>query len=141
MSSSSIPDAISRDELLRIQVNAEPDFVPAEPSAEKPLYDGLTKTQVEELAMETLRGMTRKCKDPMVEKRMMLAMAMSWVRWHTEMAQQAMPAASDSETSEAATEFATCLLRDAGKAQAIYTLVHDIGMDNDFILGCNEDED
>jgi hypothetical protein len=35
---------------------------------------------------------------------------------------------------EAATEFATCLLRDAGKAQAIYTLVHDISMDNDFIL-------
>jgi hypothetical protein len=35
---------------------------------------------------------------------------------------------------EAATEFATCLLRDAGKAQAIYTLIHDISMDNDFIL-------
>ena len=27
---SSIPDSISRDELLRIQVNAEPDFVPAD---------------------------------------------------------------------------------------------------------------
>ena len=30
---SSIPDSISRDELLRIQVNAEPDFVPAETPA------------------------------------------------------------------------------------------------------------
>ena len=30
---SSIPDSISRDELLRLQVNAEPDFVPAETPA------------------------------------------------------------------------------------------------------------
>ena len=65
---SSIPDAISTDALLRLQVNAEPDFVPAEPSKEKPLYDGLTETEVQELAMETLRGMSKKCKDPMVEK-------------------------------------------------------------------------
>ena len=138
---SSIPDSISTDELLRIQVNAEPDFVPAEPSVEKPLYDGLTQAQVEELAMETLRGMTKKCKDPMVEKCMMLAVAASWIRWHTEMAQQAMPATADSDKAEQATEFATCLLRDAGKAQAIYTLVHDIGMDNDFILGIDQDSE
>jgi hypothetical protein len=138
---SSIPDAISTDELLRIQVNAEPDFVPAEPSVEKPLYDGLTATEVQELAMETLRGMSRKCKDPMVEKCMMLAMAASWIRWHTEMAQQVMPSTSDSEKGEEATEFATCCLRDAGKAQAIYTLVHDIGMDNDFILGIDQDSE
>ena len=30
---SSIPDSISTDELLRLQVNAEPDFVPAETPA------------------------------------------------------------------------------------------------------------
>ena len=41
--------------------------------------------------------------------------------------------------SEKATEFSTCLLRDAGKAQAVYTLVHDISMDNDFILGLHPD--
>ena len=138
---SSIPDAISTDELLRIQVNAEADFVPAEPAEEKRLYDGLTATEVQELAMETLRGMSRKCKDPMVEKCMMLAMAMSWIQWHTELAQLAMKDASDSSKGEQATEFATCLLRDAGKAQAIYTLVHDIGMDNDFILGSESNED
>ena len=138
---SSIPNAISTDELLRIQVNAEPDFVPAEPSKEEPLYDGLTQTQVEELAMETLRGMTRKCKDPMVEKCMMLAMAASWISWHTQLAQVAMQDASHSEKGEEATGFATCLLRDAGKAQAIYTLVHDISMDNDFITGDNMDSD
>lgn len=141
MSSSSIPDSISRDELLRIQVNAEPDFVPAEPTDEKRLYDGLTATEVQELAMETLRGMSRKCKDPMVEKCMMLAIAISWVRWHTEMAQGVMPATADSAKSDEAAEFASCLLRDAGKAQAIYTLVHDIGMDNDFILGSESNED
>ena len=136
---SSIPDSISTDELLRLQVNAEADFVPAEPSAEKPLYDGLTKKEVEELAMKTLRGMSKKCKDPMVEKCIMLAIAASWIQWHTEMAQQIMPDTADSDTKEAATEFATCLLRDAGKAQAIYTLVHDISMDNDFILGSTSD--
>ena len=141
MSSSSIPDAISRDELLKIQVNAEPDFVPAEPSKEEPLYDGLTETEVQDLAMETLRGMSKKCKDPMVEKCMMLAMAASWIRWHTEMAQQAMPATADCDQAEQATEFVTCLLRDAGKAQAIYTLVRDISMDNDFITGDNMSED
>ncbi len=138
---SSIPDAISTDELLRIQVNAEADYVPAEPSVEKPLYDGLTATEVQELAMETLRGMSRKCKDPMVEKCMMLAMAVSWIRWHTDLAQLAMQDAADCSKGEEATEFATCLLRDAGKAQAIYTLVHDISMDNDFITGDNQDSD
>ena len=138
---SSIPDSISTDALLRLQVDAEPDFVPAEPSAEKPLYDGLTQDEVQELAMETLRGMSRKCKDPMVEKCIMLAIAMSWIKWHTDMAQEIMPTTADSDKSEAATEFATCLLRDAGKAQAIYTLAHDIGMDNDFILGLDQSED
>jgi len=137
---SSIPDSISTDALLRLQVNAEPDFVPAEPSVEKPLYDGLTAIEVQELAMETLRGMNRKCKDPMVEKCMMLAMAMSWIKWHTDFAQDIMSEVSGPK-GEAATEFATCLLRDAGKAQAIYTLVRDIGMDNDFILGLDQNED
>ena len=134
---SSIPDSISTDALLKLQVNAEPDFVPAEPADEKRLYDGLTATEVQELAMETLRGMSRKCKDPMVEKCMMLAMAMSWIKWHTELAQEIMPATADPDKDEEATEFATALLRDAGKAQAIYTLAHDIGMDNDFILDLN----
>ena len=138
---SSIPDAISTDELLRIQVNAEADFVPAESTEEKPLYDGLTATEVQALAMETLRGMSRKCKDPMVEKCVMLAIAMSWIKWHTNLAQEIMPATADSDKSEEATEFATCLLRDAGKSQAIYTLVHDIGMDHDFILGFESNED
>jgi len=138
---SSIPDSISKDALLRLQVNAEPDFVPAETPVEETLYDGLTATEVQKLAMETLRGMSRKCKDPMVEKCMMLAMAMSWVKWHTDLAQDIMSEVSGSN-GEAATEFATCLLRDAGKAQAIYTLVHDISMDNDFILNLeSSDED
>jgi len=138
---SSIPNAISTDELLRLKVNAEPDFVPAETPVEEHLYDGLTARQVQELAMETLRGMSKKCSDPMVEKCMMLAMAMSWIKWHTDMAQEIMPSSADSEHAEEATEFATCLLRDAGKAQAVYTLVHDIGMDNDFILGFNQDSE
>ena len=118
---SSIPDAISTDELLRIQVNAEPDFVPTEPSKEKPLYDDLTQAQVQELAMETLRGMTRKRKDPMVEKCMMLAMAASWIQWHTDLAQLAMQDASDSDKGQQATEFATCLLLAAilGKAEVM----------------------
>ena len=140
MSSSSIPNAISTDELLRLKVNAQPDFVPAETSVEEHLYDGLTAHQVQELAMETLRGMSKKCCDPMVEKCMMLAMAMSWVKWHTELGQLAM-ADSCGPNAEEATEFATCLLRDAGKAQAIYGLVHDIAMDNDFILGFNQDSE
>ena len=124
----SVPDSVSMSDLESYAKKA------ATP-VEKPLYDGLTATEVQELAMETLRGMSKKCKDPMVEKCMMLAMAASWIRWHTELAQLAMQDASDSDKGQQATEFATCLLRDAGKAQAIYTLVHDISMDNDFILG------
>ena len=135
---SSIPDSISTDELLRLQVNAEADYVPAEAPDQERLYDGLTQSEVEELAMETLRGMSRKCKDPMVEKCIMLAITMSWIKWHTELAQHVMPDVFGSN-SEKATDFATCLLRDAGKAQAVYTLVHDISMDNDFILGPNPD--
>ena len=138
---SSIPDAISTDELLRLQVNAEADYVPAEPTEEKRLYDGLTATEVQELAMATLNAMSDKCKDPMVEKCMMLAMAVSWIKWHTELSQLAMQDVSDPAKGEQATEFATCLLRDAGKAQAIYTLVHDIQMDNDFVLGLDQDSE
>ena len=100
---SSIPDSVSMSDLEQFAKNA------ATPEEER-LYDGLTQSEVEELAMETLRGMTRKCKDPMVEKCVMLAIAASWIRWHTEMAQQIMPDTADSDAKEAATEFATCLL-------------------------------
>ena len=131
----SVPDSISMSDLESFAKNA------ATPVEEKRLYDGLTASEVQELAMETLRGLSRKCKDPMVEKCMMLAMAMSWIKWHTDVAQEIMPASADADKSEEATEFATCLLRDAGKAQAIYTLVHDIGMDNDFILGLDQNSD
>ncbi len=127
----SIPDSISFKALKEFAQKAGE-------SHEEPLYDGLTESEVKELAMETLRGMTRKCKDPMVEKCIMLAIAMSWVRWHTEMAQQIMPEVHSSD-DEAPANFATCLLRDAGKAQAIYTLARDISMDNDFILSHDED--
>lgn len=129
----SVPDSVSMSDLEQFAKNVAT-------SEEERLYDGLAQSEVEELAMETLRGMSRKCKDPMVEKCIMLAITMSWIKWHTELAQAVMTDVSGPD-SEKATEFATCLLRDAGKAQAIYTLVHDIGMDNDFILGCNEDED
>ena len=137
---SSIPDSISTDALLRLKVNAEADFVPAEAADEERLYDGLTATEVREFAMETLRGMTRKCKDPMVEKCIMMAIAMSWVKWHTEVAELAMKDVSGPNGQEAS-QFATCLLRDAGKAQAIWTLAHDISMDNDFIIHDLEDSE
>ena len=130
---SSIPDSISSEALEAFAKKAEEA---EQCTCDKPLYDGLTASEVQELAMETLRGMTRKCKDPMVEKCMMLAVAMSWVKWHTEMAQHAMLDVNTLD-DEAPAHFATCLLRDAGKAQAVYTLVHDISMDNDFILGPN----
>jgi hypothetical protein len=130
----SVPDSVSLSDLEAFAKKAATETEPR-------LYDGLTATEVQELAMETLRGMSRKCKDPMVEKCMMLAMAMSWIKWHTELAQGVMPATSDSSKSEEATDFATALLRDAGKAQAIYMLVHDIGMDNDFILGLDQDSE
>lgn len=131
----SVPDSISMSDLESFAKNA------TTPVEERRLYDGLTATEVQELAMETLRGMFRKCKDPMVEKCMMLAVAASWIRWQTELSQLAMQDASDPDKGEQASEFAICLLRDAGKAQAIYTLVHDISMDNDFITGNNQNED
>jgi len=56
----SVPDSVSMSDLESYAKKA------ATP-VEKPLYDGLTETEVQELAMETLRGMSRKCKDPMVE--------------------------------------------------------------------------
>ena len=131
----SVPDSISMSDLESFAKNA------ASPVEEKRLYDGLTATEVQKLAMETLRGMSRKCKDPMVEKCVMLAIAMSWIQWHTECGQEIMPTTADPDKCAEATEFATCLLRDAGKAQAIYTLAHDISMDNDFILGLDHNED
>ncbi len=49
----SIPDSISRDELLRIQVNAEPDFVPAESVNQKQYTPEEMSTMVQD-AVETL---------------------------------------------------------------------------------------
>lgn len=95
----SVPDSVSMADLKQFAKNAESPV-------EEPLYDGLTATEVQKLAMETLNGMTRKCKDPMVEKCMMLAMAMSWVISHTNTAQDIMSEVSG-PNGEAATEFST----------------------------------
>ena len=123
MSSSSIPDSISKDALLALQVNAEADFVPHE---EQPLYDGLTQSEVEELAFKTLRKAATVCKDPMLMKVILLSVTYSWIAMHSEMSEAAM---GDNDT-----EAAVCLARDGGKAQAIYQIAQSIGFDNDFTL-------
>jgi len=132
---SSIPDSISSEALEAFAKKAEES---EQCTCEEPLYDGLTGAEVRALAMQTLRDLSSKCKDPMVEKCIMLAISMSWIQWHTEMAQDIMPEVNG-PNDEAPAHFATCLLRDAGKAQAIYTLTRDISMDNDFILDPEKD--
>ena len=123
MSSSSIPDSISKDALLALQVNAEADFVPHE---EQPLYDGLTQSEVEELAFKTLRDAAAICNDPMLMKVILLSIDYSWIVDHSEMALRAM---ADNET-----EASLHLGRDGGKAQAIYQIAQSIGFENDFTL-------
>ena len=123
MSSSSIPDSISKDALLALQVNAEADYVPSE---EESLYDGLTQSEVEELAFKTLRDVTKTCNDPMIIKVILLSIIHQWITLHSELSIQAM---KDNEH-----EAAVCLARDGGKAQALYQIAHSIGFDNDFTL-------
>jgi hypothetical protein len=123
MSSSSIPDSISKDALLALQVNAEADFVPED---QKPLYDGLTQSEVEELAFKTLRDASKICKDPMLMKVIHLSIDYSWIAMHSELSEAAM---ADNET-----EAAVCLARDGGKAQALYQIAQSIGFENDFTM-------
>ena len=123
MSSSSIPDSISKDALLALQVNAEADFVPED---QEPLYDGLTQSEVEELAFKTLRDAAAICNDPMLMKVILLSIDYSWIAMHSEMSIHAM---KDNDT-----EAAVCLARDGGKAQSLYQIAHSIRFDNDFTL-------
>jgi len=120
---SSIPDSISKDDLLALQVNAEPDFVPAE---ETGMYDGLTQSQVEELAFNTLKEAHAICSDPMLSKVLMLSLAHSWIEMHSIMALDAM---KDEEHV-----CALHIARDGGKCQDLYQIVHSISFPNDFTV-------
>ena len=124
---SSIPDAISKDDLLALQVNAEADFVPDEDNA---IYDGLTQQQVEELAFKTLRDAHEICSDPMLSKVLLLSLASSWLEMHSRMALDAM--------EEGENICALHIARDAGKCQDIYQIVHGIGFPNDFT--CSDED-
>ena len=72
-----IPDSISKNDLLRLQVDAEPDFVPAEPN----------HSDDEDLSIESfIEVFTKEHKSPVAAKKLCLRLLSMLGAWHDIMA-------------------------------------------------------
>ena len=73
-----IPDSISRDELLRLTVDAEPDFVPAE--------DSPSESQLDNDCWETINAFHEKHPNPAAAQTLALAILSKLGAWHSNVA-------------------------------------------------------
>ena len=85
-----IPDSISRDELLRLTVNAEPDFVPAEDSPSK------AESQLEEDCWDTINAFHEKHPHPAAAQTLALAILSKLGAWHEHVAKRTFEEGKDS---------------------------------------------
>ncbi len=76
-----IPDSISRDELLRLTVDAEPDFVPAEDSD-----DCTCDHQLDNDCWETINAFHEKHPNPAAAQTLALAILSKLGAWHSNVA-------------------------------------------------------
>ncbi len=118
---SEFPDQISAEALRAIEAMAPPEADLGDPKGNGP-YDGLTKGQLIDQAEGFCTNALSKCGDPMIHKIMMLHMLTHLIEWHNTSGEEV----NDVECRQA-------WHRDAGKLQAAYTLICDVGLgDNDF---------
>ena len=118
----SIPDGFSMGELELLQKaaaanDAEREAEAAEDKAEA-VYDGKTRNEVVDIAMDLVQEAIDKCNDPMVHKMMMIMIIDNCLEWHTKAGMRQM---EDGEERSA-----VCWLRDAGKFQAIANILETV---------------
>ena len=77
-----IPDSISRDELLRLTVNAEPDFVPSEDSPSE------AQSKLEEDCWDTINAFHEKHPHPAAAQTLALAILSKLGAWHDHVAKR-----------------------------------------------------
>ena len=79
-----IPDSISRDELLRLTVDAEPDFVPDED------FDEFSdkETQLDNDCWETIKAFHKKHPTPAAGQALALAILSKLGAWHSDVAER-----------------------------------------------------
>ena len=117
MSSSSIPDAFSTEELQRMLAEAQPEpEVTTDPDLQSEEY-------ICDIAQEAIELATDKSAGPMVHKVILHQIVGHMIDWHSKMAQEFM--------EERNYDSAIAWSRDAGKFQAIMNILSTISVDND----------
>ena len=130
MSESQIPESISLETLAELAKSAEQE---PEAPAEKGNgpFDGLTKGQLIDAAEEIISAAMDKCADPMIHKMMAVMILSKMVEWHTHIGIERI---SEDERS------GVSWLRDAGKLQAAWSLITEVGLGpTDFLCSYNDD--
>ena len=126
---SSIPDSISRDELLRIQVNAEPDFVPAE----TPAMQNATDTEKISFVIDQVEALTDEFGTIFSYKLVADYCIYKLFQHHNE--------ASSSYFKEGMEEPSLAWARDAGHFQIMGTTLRNIHCGPDDFIAPSDDSD
>tara|TARA_R110002012_G_scaffold18613_1_gene68143 strand:+ start:214 stop:621 length:408 start_codon:yes stop_codon:yes gene_type:complete len=126
---SSIPDSISTDELLRLQVNAEPDFVPAETPAMQKASDAEKVAYV----VDKIEELTDEFGTVFSYKLIADYCIYKLFEHHNE--------AYEGYVQAGNTQTALCWARDAGHFQVIGTTLRNILCGPDDFIAPTEDEE
>ena len=130
MSESQIPDGISLEALKALADKAEQEPEAPVEKGDGP-FDGMTKGQLIDTAEEIITAAMNKCADPMIHKMMAVMILSKMVEWHTQVGTERITEDERSGVS---------WLRDAGKLQAAWSLISDVGLGPaDFLCSYNDD--
>ena len=124
-----IPDGISLDALLALAKDAEQE--PEAPVKGEGPYDGMSKGQLIDCAEAVVDEAMKTCSDPMIHKMMVVMILSKMVEWHTQIGTEQFK--RDEE------KCGTSWLRDAGKLQAAWALISEVGFGtDDFLCSLND---
>ena len=125
-----IPDGISLEDLQALASQAEQE--PELPVKGDGPYDGMSKGQLIDAAEEIISAAMDTCADPMIHKMMAVMIISKMVEWHTQIGLEQLK--RDEE------KCGTSWLRDAGKLQAAWSLISEVGLGpTDFLCSLNDD--
>ena len=123
----SIPDSFNVNDLTELLATAkQEDEIHAENNGEKEFAPEF----IMELADETVKELLEKCPTPVVHKAVMVVILKKMIDWHTGMGEMLF----DDDNSKSG----ICWLRDAGKFQACWDILQQIGVGDDDFL-CDHD--
>ena len=120
--SANIPDGFSMGELELLAQAAAANDAEREAEAAKDkaeaVYDGKTRNEVVDIAMDLVQQAIDLCNDPMVHKMMMIMIIDNFLEWHTKAGLNQMEDGEERST--------VCWLRDAGKFQATANILETV---------------